>query len=378
LLLFISAKASAATFTDNQTVDKHKNWTITFTQEILESSIHEGIQVLDSNNNSVSGITTNLGQDNKTVIVNAPTEGYIEGSTYKLVINTNVKSIKNIQLKKSIEVNFKIIIEQSSIVMVPGLENTQITAISNWASVSSVQQFSYKNEGLAYAYVIDSSLKITMPNKQLNIEMKYPLLGDIISDDDGNLYIVWGKKNETNNASIETVFISKYSSQGQHIKTTGFVGKSSPWGNSDIAKTKVAFQSGNCVSIIANGILVNYHAKRRYDGHQSDNAIAVLISDMSPYQLPNDTYSGHSFNQSLIYCNKTSDFLFASQGDAYIRGFRINDSSGKYGDEKENIFHFYLESNANYNMWIVNKTFAQLGGLAETSKGVALVGASAK
>ena len=43
-----------------------------------------------------------------------------------------------------------------------------------------------------------------------------------------------------------------------------------------------------------------------------------------------------------------------------------------------NIFHFYLEPNANYDMCIVNKTFAQLGGLAETSKGVVLAGASAK
>jgi hypothetical protein len=41
-------------------------------------------------------------------------------------------------------------------------------------------------------------------------------------------------------------------------------------------------------------------------------------------------------------------------------------------------FHFYLEANANYNMSIVNRTFAQLGGIAETSRGIALVGASAK
>lgn len=45
---------------------------------------------------------------------------------------------------------------------------------------------------------------------------------------------------------------------------------------------------------------------------------------------------------------------------------------------QHNIFHFYLEPNANYNMYIVNKTFAQFGGLAETSRGVVLVGASAK
>ncbi|PAD74117.1 copper amine oxidase N-terminal domain-containing protein [Paenibacillus campinasensis] len=258
------------------------------------------------------------------------------------------------------------------------LENTQKDYISNTASISPVQQFSYKNEGFAYAYVKDKSLIIVTPSKQLSVEMKYPILGDVISDDDGNIYVVWGKQNDSNGLINENVFISKYSPEGQHIKTTGFVGKSSPWGDSNAAKTKTPFSSGNSVSVIADGILVNYHSKLRYDGHQSDNAIAVRTSDMSVYQLPNDTFSGHSFNQSLIYSKLSSRILFASQGDAYPRGFRINNSNGKYGDSNEIVFHFYLEANANYDMSIVNKTFAQLGGLAETSKGVVLVGASAK
>ncbi len=270
------------------------------------------------------------------------------------------------------------IFEQAGIIMVPGLENTQAWGAGNWARVSSVQQFPYKNEGIAYGYVMDNALKIIAPGKKLDIEMKYPELGDVISDDGGNFYVVWGRTNETDDASIETTFISKYNSDGRHVKTTGFVGESSPWGNSDSAKTKTPFYAGNCVSAIADGVLVNYHGKERYDGHQSDNVIAVKTSDMSVYSLPNNTYSGHSFNQSIIYCEKTSDFLFASQGDAYARGFRINNSSGFYGDNDEILFHFYLEANANYNMRIVNNTFAQLGGLAETSKGVALVGAAVK
>ncbi len=269
-------------------------------------------------------------------------------------------------------------IEQPGTIIFPNLANTQKSFISNTANISSVQQFMYKNEGLAYAYEQDGSLIITTPSSRISFAIKYPKLGDVISDDDGNFYVVWGKDNETADASIETVFISKYSPDGQHIDTTGFVGKSTPWGDSDSAKTKVPFRSGNCVSVIADDILVNYHSKQRYDGHQSDSVIAVRINDMSPYTLPNDTYSGHSFNQSLIYSKITSDFLFASHGDAYARGFRINDASGKYGNAKEILFHFYLEANANYDMYKVNKTFAQLGGLAETSEGVALVGASAK
>lgn len=269
-------------------------------------------------------------------------------------------------------------IEQKGAIIVDKLENTQAYGIGNWAEISSVHQFSYKAEGIAYAYVDKNQLKITTPNKMVTLEMKYPILGDIISDEDGNFYVIWGKENDTQDATIETIFISKYSPEGQELKTTGFVGKSTPWRDADSAKTKIPFAHGNSVSVISDGILVNYHSKKRYDGHQSDNVIAVKISDMSAYSLPNDTFSGHSFNQSLIYSKKTSGILFASHGDAYARGFRVNNSSGKYGADSEVLFHFYLEANSNYDMYIVNKTFAQLGGLAETSKGVALVGASAK
>ena len=256
--------------------------------------------------------------------------------------------------------------------------NTMRAFRDRWASISSVQQFPYKNEGLAYAYVQDGRLIIVTPGKELSVDMLYPELGDVIADEDGNFYVIWGRDNRRDGEIVETVFVSKYSPEGAHIKTTGFVGESKPWGSSDAAKTKVPFRHGNSVSAIGNGILVNYHTKQRYDGHQSDNVIAVRLSDLSPYELPNNTYSGHSFNQSVIYSKKLSDFLFASQGDAYPRGFRVNDSSGRYGDKDDLTFTFYLEPNADYNMYIVNETFAQLGGIVETSKGVALVGASAK
>ena len=267
------------------------------------------------------------------------------------------------------------LIERSGIIRVPASLYTQAWGARNWANVSSVQQFAYMNEGLAYAYVMDNDLVITTSGKKLSIENTYPLLGDVISDDDGNFYVVWGRANETNDTSFETLFISKYSPDGVHVKTTGFVGDSF-WGNS--GKIKIPFSHGNCVSVIANGILVNYHGRSRYDGHQSDGVVALRISDMRVYDFGGSSYSGHSFNQSVIFCEKTSDFLFASHCDAFARGFRINDRHGRYGAADEIVFHFYLESNASYNMGVVNKTFAQLGGLAETSTGVALVGASAK
>lgn len=331
---------------------------------------------------SKDNTTLSLQIDNQLMQVNGESPVYLDvppqiyGGRTLLPIRAIVENLGYGVLWNETEQTLSIKHEGS--VVVHGLENTQAYGIANWAQISSVQQFAYKDDGLAYAYVDSNKLKITIPNKTLTLEMKYPILGDIISDDNGNIYIIWGRENVTGNADIETIFISKYSSEGQHLNTTGFVGKSSPWRDADSAKTKIPFAYGNSVSVISDGILVNYHSKERYDGHQSDNVIAVKISDMSAYQFPNDTFSGHSFNQSLIYSKQISGFLFASHGDAYARGFRVNNSSGSYGNASEILFHSYLEANSNYNMYIVNRTFAQLGGLAETSKGVALVGASAK
>lgn len=272
-------------------------------------------------------------------------------------------------------------------------DDTQQNKVSNWAEVSPVQQFSYKKEGLAYAYVKDHNLVIVTPSKEWSTEMKYPRLGDVISDDEGNFYIVWGKEG-TNNTE-QTVFISKYSSQGQHVQTTGFVGAAKMGTD---GSTKIPFNHGNCVSVITNGTLMVNYARTMYNGHQSNNVIAVHTKDMSPYQFEsviwdsnqaNIPYVSHSFNQSVLYSDKAKDFIFANHGDAYGRGFIIDklrkdmyvdyenlEYASKY--PTHNLFNFYLEANADYDMYIVNKTFAQLGGLAETSKGVVLVGASAK
>ena len=260
---------------------------------------------------------------------------------------------------------------QSDTIMVPGVANTQRTGISNWANVSSVQQFAYKNEGLAYAYIKGGNLEITTPSKQLTLEMKYPILGDLISDLDGNFYVIWGREGSIN--SDQTVFISQYTGDGVHVRTTGFTGKSYM---GEDGNTKIPFSHGNCVSAIGDGYLMVNYARSMYNGHQSNNVVGVKISDMSPVEYDSVwsiPYTSHSFNQSVVWSHKIGGFVYADHGDAYSRGFVITSDTGK-----KTIFNFYLEANANYNMFVVNKTFAQLGGLVETSKGVVFAGASAK
>ena len=267
--------------------------------------------------------------------------------------------------------NQVVIIEPAKVIMATNLPGTQIRSISNWVGISPVQQFAYRNEGLAYAYVSSGYVIITTPTQTINIEMQYPKLGDVIADEDGYFYMVWGKDGTA--PTEQTVFITKYSPEGIAIMTTGFTGESIMGTDGN---TKNPFSSGNCVSAIGDGYLMVNYARLMYNGHQSNSVIGVNIADMSPVKVDsvwNIPYTSHSFNQSVIWSKLAGAFVYADHGDAYDRGLNINSNTGE-----KLLFHFYLAANANYNMNVVNKTFAQLGNLAETSRGVALVGASAK
>ena len=253
----------------------------------------------------------------------------------------------------------------------PELTGTQAKQVSRWANVSSVQQFLYKNEGIAYAYVYNGKLNVHLPHQFLKLKMEYPLLGDVISDEEGNIYIVWGK--EGNTSSDQTIFISKYSPKGTLLKTTGFKGES-VMGES--GNTKLPFDAGNCVATIGKDCLMVNYARTMYSGHQSNNVIGVNLKDMSPvsfedmWEIP---YTSHSFAQSILWREKYNDFVYIDQGDAYDRGFVL-----KSGENEQIIFHFYLQPNANYDMFVVNETFAQLGNIVEVEDGIAIAAASAK
>jgi len=265
--------------------------------------------------------------------------------------------------------------------------NSHANSPRNFYYVPRLHQFEYCGEGMGYA--ADPSnpavkngraeiIEVILPDRVLNIERRYDLLGDVIADGDGNIYFVWGLKNTTDKIK-DTVYITKYSPDGRFIAETGFDGRSSPWGDDKNAKTKIPFNASGISTVISeNGILVSYFGKERYDGHQSDIALAVDIKTMKPYTLKNETFSGHSFGQSVIWCEQLGDFLFASLGDAYPRGFNICTQNDGYGRQDRVTFTCYLQSNADYNMTIVNKTFAQLGGIIETDGHVMLVGASAR
>lgn len=108
IFLLISPNVKAASFTDNQTVDANKTWTIKFTDDVgLDDVTKQGITVTDSTGAAIS-VGIQLGEDSKTVTVTAPEGGYTAGESYTLDVGTKAHSSKGKALKSEYKVNFTI------------------------------------------------------------------------------------------------------------------------------------------------------------------------------------------------------------------------------------------------------------------------------
>ncbi|WP_052113064.1 M64 family metallopeptidase [Clostridium novyi] len=108
VFLLIVPDVQATTFKDNQMVDPNKTWTIKFSNQIeFDDLIKEGIIVKDSKGKKVN-VQIKLGEDGKTIIINAPVGGYVAREKYKLNINEKVHSKKGKNIKKSINLFFSI------------------------------------------------------------------------------------------------------------------------------------------------------------------------------------------------------------------------------------------------------------------------------
>lgn len=139
----------------------------------------------------------------------------------------------------------------------------------------------------------------------------------------------------------KTIFVSKYSPNGKHVKTIGY--------SSD---TAIPFYAGNCDAAINGNLLAVYYGRLMRNGHQSGIGFTVDINTMSFIKTKQYCVS-HSFAQRVVpYKNY---FLFSSEGDAYPRAFTVN---------QYETFHFWIEPGHEDDMSVVNNNFARMGGIA--------------
>ncbi len=213
----------------------------------------------------------------------------------------------------------------------------------------------------------------------LEIESDYPKFGNVICDEEGYYYAVWGQ-DDSDNSNCVTMCISKYDSKGILVKGLALHGKETvPWGGEDMG-TRYPFRSGNCSITIQNGIAAVNYARQMYNGHQSN---MVIYADTSTMERTSGVtvYSSHSFDQR-IYRLPDNRFVVLNQGDAYPRSFNVSIVGFTYTGGTINWdyplmdydnFHFREGSNRGYGY---NETFAQLGGMAIMNNGMIFLGSS--
>ncbi|MBR5375683.1 MAG: hypothetical protein IK139_00210, partial [Lachnospiraceae bacterium] len=118
----------------------------------------------------------------------------------------------------------------------------------NWDGVTNVAQFKGADGNLCLAADSGTVVKIYKADAEgkttflVNLKKQHNKFGTALCDDSGNYYLVTGEDNDTEDTGVKTVFISKYDSKGNHIKTVGDNGG----GHGDDGHcTKIPFYAGN-------------------------------------------------------------------------------------------------------------------------------------
>lgn len=253
---------------------------------------------------------------------------------------------------------------------------------TNWDGVANVSQFTGTDGNLWFA--VDSESAVTVyktvdgnVTSSVILQKQHPTFGTALCDSDGNFYVVTGEKNETDDYSVDTIFITKYDPTGRIL---GTVGDHGVWGQDSDNYTKIPFEFGNCDAAISGTILTVYYARQMYNGHQSSAVFSVDICDLSKVKLKIVSQS-HSFAQRVVPMDR--GFIYAGQGDCNGRAFEIlalelNGSSvERY--RGNTLFDFWVEEGTmeRYDMGALNNTFANMGGIAVLPNGnVAFVATS--
>lgn len=256
---------------------------------------------------------------------------------------------------------------------------------SNWSGVSSVSQFADENENFCFAVAGEGQVSVYKTEngkvtKTVTIANPYSSFGAATCGPDGSLYMVWGYNNDSDDKSVQTIIVGKYTSEGAFVASAGGNGKEGmAYYYDESFYTKTPFDGGNC-DVAMNGdlLMVNY-ARHMYSGHQANTVFAVDTTTMTVKEGFVE-YNSHSFDQRITPYSKTGGFLIQSQGDCFPRSFSTTLTDAEKNLNQMDTFNFWVEQNAfkDYDMYKLNVTRAKLGNILETSSGAVLIGSSAR
>lgn len=242
----------------------------------------------------------------------------------------------------------------------------------NWPSTE--ETFYYEKSGKLHVvcytdrklidYTTDGNGKITSKKTVKLGAMEY--FGGFYYAPDGNYYVAVGYGNEKKSKTKTVIKVYQYSSNWKRKKTCKIKGKV---GNV-FPGIVVPFDAGSCRMEYCEDSLYLFTSRLMFSGHQSNISFRINPSDMT-YQMANEDYTSHSFNQYVRYDNNT--LYLSNHGDAYSRGVNLTTVTA-YGTKKQQVksrlpFKIKGKSGNNY-------TGLTEGGMEVTKDHVLIAGTS--
>ena len=210
--------------------------------------------------------------------------------------------------------------------------------------------------------------------RTIRFQNEFQKLGAFTKDNEGNFYFFYAKDVEENDKNIENMALVKYDNSGRRLNMYRLIANA----ENSFNGIKRPFRSGSCKMEISGNMLAIYFAtemfRSRNDGlnHQASygfiidkNTFSRIDRGQANGSLQGIPYTSHTFNQFILPVQ--DGFIFADQGDMYPRQFFFN--KFKLGQRSVPLSAFRFKEGSRYQF-----TFAQMGGLVETSGGCFFAG----
>ncbi|NMM63905.1 leucine-rich repeat domain-containing protein [Clostridium sp. P21] len=182
IFLLCSPNVKAANFTDNQTVDANKTWTIKFNNKIqLDDLTKQSIRVTDNRGNAAD-VSLKLGQDGKSIIVSSPEYGYVGGKSYTLYVGKEVHSVSGSTLDDASILNFKVKRKSSSGGIVTFKDKNLEQKIRDYVEKESGDIYQSDVEDITELYMENNHIKDLSGIENLTNLKQLNLCGNEIND----------------------------------------------------------------------------------------------------------------------------------------------------------------------------------------------------
>lgn len=208
----------------------------------------------------------------------------------------------------------------------------------------------------------------------VSLKKELPRAGAFTKDSDGNYYVFYAKEVAEGAFMEHNMALVKYSPEGgilnKFVMPAQTIDEDRTSGYSGV---KVPYDAGSCRMEIAGNRIAVYFARlmfRSPDGLNHQASYGFIIDkntfEWPAYAMP---YASHSFNQFIL--PDGDDFVFVDHGDCYPRAFAFEKVGKTVSAHNRRIDSFTFKSSQNVHD---NYTFAQMGGLVNTSDGYLFLG----